>query len=183
MAEWEYTFCFYAWDNSPSMRASASSHGVHQSVSFRSYCMGFFYVYPVFVKFRLTLCKQTSIMVLTNVMVWEIVSLTLCVWFTKATRVCQSRYPDRTLDGFHCNGRNVIPYRAQASRVHECVTLPFCFVMSFSLRYQYLLIGWTTLGDRQKHEFMLIFHEQEHVDCIFCVSDQYGVVRRHLHYT
>ena len=142
-----------------------------------------FYVYPVFVKFRLTLCKQTSIMVLTNVMVWEIVSLTLSVWFTKATRVCQSRYPDRTLDGFHCNGRNVIPYRAQASRVHECVTLPFCFVMSFSLRYQYLLIGWTTLGDRQKHEFMLIFHEQEHVDCIFCVRDQYGVVRRHLHYT
>ena len=135
-------------------------------------------------KSGLTLCKQTSIMVLTNVMVCEIVSWTLCVWFTRATRVCKSRYTDRPLNGCHCDGRNILPCCAQVSCVHECVTLPFCFVIFYSPRYQCLLIGWATLGDRRKHEFLLmIFHEQEPVDCIFCVRDQYGVVQRHLHYT
>ena len=118
-------------------------------------------------------------MMLTKIMLFHS-ALILCVWFTSATPVCQQRYTNRPLNGFRCNGPNYASPRSvtQGSCVHACMASRSCSTMSYNPVSNTCLLAGQPCVKAEKHDdFMLmIFREQENVDCSVWVRDQSGVV-------
>ena len=118
-------------------------------------------------------------MALSKVMICIFV-LHLAMPSTIATAFCKQRYTNRPLNGYRCNGQNFESPRGvkQASCVHACITSPSCSAMSYNPITSTCLLPEQPCVKAEKHDdFMLmIFRQQEHMDCVVWVHDQYGIV-------
>ena len=97
-----------------------------------------------------------------------------------ARAYCRQRHTNRPLNGFRCIGQPFTSLRdvTQASCVHACITSPSCSAMSYNpVTSACLLVAQACVKAEKHDDFMLmIFRDQQHVDCVVWVRDQYGVM-------